>query len=58
MQWSAAQIHPMMLDNLNEKDRRLYVASEALRLGYGGITKVHKLSGVSRVTITHGILEL
>jgi len=58
MQWSAAQIYPMMLDNLNEKDRRLYVASEALRLGYGGITEVHKLSGISRVTIAHGILEL
>lgn len=58
MSWSAAQIYPMMLDKLNEKDRRLYVASEALRLGYGGITEVHKLSGISRVTIARGIKEL
>lgn len=58
MPWSSAQIYPMMLENLNERDRRLYVASEALRFGYGGISKVHKLSGVSRVTIAKGVNEL
>lgn len=58
MSWSAAQIYPMMLDNFNEKHRRLYVASEALRLGYGGISHIQKLTGISRVTIAKGILEL
>lgn len=57
MPWSAAQIYPLMLDNLNERERRLYVASEALRIGYGGISEVQKLSGISRVTITKGIEE-
>jgi hypothetical protein len=47
-----------MLDALNEKQQRLYVASEALRLGYGGISKVSRESGISRVTITAGIKEL
>lgn len=46
-----------MLENLNERERRLYVASEALRIGYGGISEVQKLSGISRVTITRGIQE-
>ena len=58
MPWSSAQIYPVMLENLNERDRRLYVASEALRFGYGGISKVYKLSGVSRVTIAKGVNEL
>ena len=57
-QWTVAQIYPAMLANLNEKQRRLYVASEALRLGYGGITKVSSASGISRVAITKGIQEL
>lgn len=58
MPWSADQIYPVMLENLNERDRRLYVASEALRIGYGGISQVQKLSHVSRVTITKGIKEI
>ena len=35
----------------------MYLVSEALSMGYGGITKVSKASGVSRVTITQGIRE-
>lgn len=57
-QWSAAQIYPVMKQKLNERDRRLYFASEALKKGHGGISQVKKLSGVSRVTISRGILEL
>jgi len=44
--------------HLNEKSRRMVAAVEAVQLGYGGITKVSKLCGLSRVTITHGIAEL
>lgn len=58
MPWSAAQIYPHMLENLNERDRRLYVASEALRIGYGGVSHIQKLTRVSRVTIAKGISEL
>jgi len=47
-----------MLPQLNERQRRLFLATEAKAIGYGGITKVSDISGVSRVTITQGIHEL
>jgi len=47
-----------MLPELNERQRRLFLATEAKTIGYGGITKVSRISGVSRVTITQGIYEL
>ena len=47
-----------MLPELNERQRRLYLATEAKAIGYGGITKVSRITGVSRVTITQGISEL
>jgi hypothetical protein len=43
---------------LDERQRRLYVAAEALVLGRGGITLVSKACGVSRPTITAGCKEL
>jgi transposase len=50
--------YELLLPRLNERDRRLVVAAEAMALGHGGITKVHKASGLSRVTIRHGIKDL
>ena len=47
-----------MLPKLDERQRRLFLATEAKAIGYGGITKVSRISGVSRVTITQGIYEL
>jgi transposase len=47
-----------MLALLNEKQKRLFLANEALLIGYGGISKISRISGVSRVTITNGIKEL
>jgi len=47
-----------MLPELNERQRRLFLAAEAKTVGYGGISKVSRISGVSRVTITEGIYEL
>jgi len=47
-----------MLPLLNEKQKRLYLASEAEAIGYGGISAVSRISGVSRVTISQGIKEL
>ena len=43
---------------LDERQKRLYLAAEALTLGRGGITAASKASGVSRVTITSGCKEL
>jgi transposase len=47
-----------MLPLLNERQRRLFLASEAKAIGYGGVGQVSRVSGVSRVTITQGIKEL
>ena len=43
---------------LDERQRRLYLANEAKAIGYGGISQVSKISGVSRVTITQGMSEI
>ena len=43
---------------LNEKQRRLYLAAEAKALGWGGVSKVARATGVSRTTITSGLDEL
>ena len=40
---------------LDERQKRLYLANEAKAIGYGGISQVSKVSGVSRVTITQGM---
>jgi transposase len=45
-------------NELNERQRRLWAASEAHSLGHGGITIVAKATGLSRMTITQGIEEL
>jgi hypothetical protein len=44
--------------HLDERARRLVAASEAIQLGYGGITAVSRACGLSRVTITKAIGEL
>jgi transcriptional antiterminator len=46
------------LNQLNEKQSRIYLASEALSYGWDGITLISKLSGVSQTTIQLGIKEL
>jgi hypothetical protein len=43
---------------LNERDRRLVLAAEAKSFGRGGLSKVSRLSGISRVTINAGLKEL
>jgi transposase len=47
-----------MLPLLNERQRRLFLATEAKALGFGGISEVNRISGISRVTITLGLKEL
>ena len=44
--------------HLDERAKRLFAANEARQLGYGGITKVSRACGLSRVTITRAMVEL
>jgi DDE family transposase len=44
--------------HLDERARRLVAASEARQLGYGGVSVVSRVCGLSRVTITKGMREL
>ncbi len=43
---------------LDERTRRIMAASEAMNLGFGGVSAVHRASGLSRRAIAKGILEL
>ena len=47
-----------MLPLLNEKQKRIYLATEAEAMGYGGISEVSRISGVSRRAISCGMKEL
>jgi hypothetical protein len=47
-----------VVPTLNEYQRRRYLSAEAKAIGYGGITIVSRLSGVSRQTLTGGVKEL
>ena len=43
---------------LDERARRLWAATEAQELGWGGVSTVARATGMSRVTITNGLHEL
>lgn len=45
-------------DSLNERQRRLYAANEALKLGHGGIAYVAQLFRCHRKTVQRGLLDL
>jgi hypothetical protein len=44
--------------SLNERQRRIYAASESLKLGHGGIVYLAELLGCHRRTIERGLNEL
>ena len=48
----------LLWPHLNERSRRMLAATEALGIGYGGVSLVSRACGLSRVTITKGISEL
>lgn len=48
----------LLWPHLEERARRLLAANEARQLGYGGVSKVSRACGLSRVTITKGMQEL
>ena len=43
---------------LDERTRRVMAANEALSLGFGGISRVHRACGLSRKAIANGISEI
>ena len=47
-----------LLPHLDERQKRLYLASEARSLGHGGIAAVARAAGVSRQTVAGGVDEL
>jgi hypothetical protein len=55
---SSEKIWMKVLGTLNEYQARLFVAERALDLGRGGITRLARLTGMSRVTITQGVKDL
>ena len=47
-----------VFESLNERDRRLYGAAEALKLGHGGLLYLTRLFDCDPKTIRRGIREL
>ena len=43
---------------LDERTRRIMAANEAMGLGYGGVSMVHRACGLSRKAIVNGIQEI
>lgn len=44
--------------DLTERSRRLWAATEALSIGHGGISALHRATGMARSTIIRGIREV
>ena len=58
IEFSQHDQYKVMHGLLNERQWRLYVATEAKRIGTGGISQVAREAGVTRKTIRKGMLEL
>lgn len=52
------QLHLQTMQHFNERQRRIYAGSLARQYGYGGITRVHKQTGMDMHTIIRGMQEL
>jgi transposase len=52
------QRYERVAGELNERTRRLLAASEALAIGWGGVSVVSRATGLSRQVISDGIKEL
>jgi hypothetical protein len=53
-----AQYFASMWPHLDEHARRVVAASKAVELGYGGVSRVSRACGLSRVTLIKGVAEL
>jgi hypothetical protein len=47
-----------VFQSLGERDRRIYAAVEACKLGHGGIGYIAQLFGCDRKTVRRGLQEL
>lgn len=47
-----------LITTLNEKQRRLYLGMESMKLGHGGDTRISQITGVNPKTIARGRCEL
>ena len=45
------------MSEFDERSRRLFAGMRARQMGRGGITRVHEITGLSRVTIRRGLKE-
>ena len=43
---------------VDERARRLFAGAEALAIGHGGVAAVARATGLSRSTVTHGVVDL
>ena len=53
-----AEKFEMVAPILDEAQRRIWAASEALSVGYGGVALVHRATGIARSTIKRGMAEI
>ena len=47
----------LLVSNLNEQQRRWYIALESIKIGRGGIKLMSQITGMDRKTIRHGRKE-
>ena len=52
------QRHASLSPSLDERQLRLWAASEAKAIGYGGVSLVFRCTGITRPTIHAGLIEL
>jgi len=57
-QWVAIRKKRPYLGLLDERSRRLLAANEAMSLGYGGVSCVHRACDLSRKAIHKGLREI
>jgi len=55
---STAQLDMQLMEHFNERQRRLYGATQALKYGYGGMSRVHRELGLDFKTIRQGMKDL
>ena len=55
---SPVQLDKQLMGYFDERQRRLYAATQALKYGYGGIKRVHDELGLDENTIRRGIQDL
>jgi len=55
---SLEEKYRMLFPHLDERSKRMICAADAKALGHGGVTRVEKASGLSRVSINNGKKDL